>query len=698
MATESQKENKMSKMDDYQLKSIVSSEITDALNHFDSEYSQDRIRAMDFYMGEPFGNEVSGRSSVVSTEVADTVEAIMPNLMRVFTANDKYVRFNARTSEDVEKAEQISDYVNYVINHDNEGYKIMYNWFKDALLFRLGVVKYFYEEEENVTEEEYNGLSEEELAALLSNPDIEIVEQQETVLNSYMEDDGTVVPLESSYDLSVRVTEKKGKIKVINVPPEEFLVNKRATSLEDAYFICHRTTMTVSDLVAMGYDRDEVEAHAGKSDLSVDEERTNRFQDLEAVTGTDAADPTLREVTYYECIMNVDFDGDGIAERRRVCAIGSNGSHVLHNEPFDHVPFAVVSPVLMPHRLIGRSIYDMTEDLQVIKSTLLRQYLDSVYSSTLPRMIAVEGQVNLDDLLEGTAGGIIRARAPGMVQPITGASVGGEVRPLMDYLDNIKEQRTGMSKASQGLDANALQSTTASAISATVRGAQVKLESYARTMAETGVKSLFKGILHLVTKYDNKPRIARLRNNFVPIDPREWTSEYDVVVQVGLGTADDEQKIAFLTQIATKQEQILQQLGPTNPIVTMSQYVNTLRSIAEIGGFKDADQFFNNSEQIQMAQEQQAQQQPQMSPEQMQMQQLMQLEQQKAQAQQALEQQKAEANIALQRDKMAQQLMLDREKMQMEIELRRQELQAEAELRVAKAVTDSQISTNLPRV
>jgi len=352
----------------------------------------------------------------------------------------------------------------------------------------------------------------------------------------------------------------------------------------------------------------------------------------------------------------------------------------------------------MPHRLIGRSIYDMTEDLQVIKSTLMRQYLDSVYTSTLPRMVAVEGQVNLDDLLEGTAGGIIRARQPGMVQAITGTPVGGEIRPLMDYLDNIKEQRTGMSKASQGLDANALQSTTASAISATVRGAQVKLESYARTMAETGVKDLFRGILHLVTKYDNKPRIVRLRNNFVPIDPREWTSEFDVVVQVGLGTADDEQKIAFLTQIAAKQEQILQQLGVNNPVVTMSQYVNTLRSIAEIGGFKDADQFFNAPQQIAMMQQQQAQQPPKQTPEQMQMQQLLQLEQQKAQAQQALEQQKAEANIALQREKMQQQLMLDREKMQMEIELRRQELQAEAELRVAKAVTDSQISTNLPRV
>ena len=664
----------MSEMDEYQLSSIVSSEITDALNHFDSEYSQERIRAMDFYLGEPFGNEIEGRSSVVATEVADTVESIMPNLMRVFTANDKYVRFNARTSEDVEKAEQISDYVNYVINHDNEGYKVLYNWFKDALLFRLGVVKYFWEEEDKVREEEYFGLTEDELALLLSNPDIDVVEQIETVVESYIDENDEIQPLTSTYDLSVRVTEKEGKIKIVNVPPEEFLVNRRATSLEDAYFVCHRTTMTVSDLVAMGYDRDEVEAYAGVSDLDVDEERTNRFQDLEAVTGTDAADPTLREVVYYEAIMKVDYDGDGIAERRRICAIGDGGKHVLHNEPFDHVPFAVVTPILMPHRLIGRSVYDMTQDLQVIKSTLLRQYLDSVYTSTLPRMGVVEGMVNIDDVLDGTAGGIIRMRQAGMVQPISGTPVGGEVRPLMDYLDNIKEQRTGMSKAAQGLDANALQSTTASAISATVRGAQVKLESYARNFAEVGVKDLFKGILHLVTKHNNKPRIVRLRNDFVPIDPREWTSEFDVVVQVGLGTADDEQKIAFLTQIAQKQEQILMQMGANNPIVTMEQYVNTLRSIAEIGGFKDSDQFFNNPQQIAMMQ-QQAAQQPQANPQAQQMQ----------------------MEIQLKREKMQMEIELEREKMMAEIELRRQELEAEAQLRAIKAATDAEISTNLPR-
>lgn len=688
-------------MDEYQLNSIVSSEIRESLNHFDSEYSSERIRALDFYLGEPMGNEVEGRSQVISTEVSDTIEAIMPNLMRVFTSNDKYVRFHARAAEDVDLAEQISDYCNYIIDQ-NDGYKVLHNWFKDALLFRLGVVKYHFEETESVTEEEYEGLNETELAALLANPNIEVVGSIETFEQEAIIDEvtGMIIEPPASYDLTVKVKETGGKIKIQNVPPEEFLVNRRATSLEDAHFVAHRTTMTVSDLVAMGYDRDVVEKHAGNSDLDVDQERVARFQDLEAVTGTDPSDPTLAEVVYYECIMKVDYDNDGIAEMRRICAIGEAGTEILHNEPFDHIPFAVVSPILMPHRLIGRSIYDMTEDLQVIKSTLLRQYLDSVYSSTLPRMGVVEGMVNIDDVLDGTAGGVIRMRQAGAIQPIMGNAVGGEVRPLMDYIDQIKEQRTGMSKASQGLDANALQSTTASAISATVRGAQVKLESYARTMAETGVKDLFRGILHLVTKYDNKPKIVRLRNEFVPIDPREWTDQYDVVVQVGLGTADDEQKIAFLTQIASKQEQILMQMGPDNPVVTMEQYVNTLRSIAEIGGFKDADQFFNNTQQIQQAKMQQAQQaqQPQApTPEQQQMAQVLQLEQQKAAADIQIAQQKAEADIALKREKMQADIQMEREKMQMELQMRRQELESEAQLRALKAVTDSDISTNLPR-
>jgi len=678
----------MAEMDDVQLGSIVSGEITDALNHFDSEYTQDRLRALDFYLGEPLGNEVEGRSAVVDTTVADTVEAIMPNLMRVFTTNDKYVRFAPRSGEDTEAAEQASDYVNYVIQNQNDGYKLLHNFFKDALLFRMGVIKYFWEETEEVDEEEYNGLSEPEMVMLLNDPNVEIVEQRENVMASYTDEDGAEVPIDVNYDLSVRVTRKSGQIKAINVPPEEFLCSRHAVSLDDAHFVAHRTSMTVSELVAMGYDRDLVEQYAGENELDVDREVNNRFQDLEAATGVDPADPTLRSVIYHECIMNVDFDGDGIAERRRICAIGGDGDYILHNEPWDHMPFAVCSPILMPHRLIGRSLYDLTEDLQVIKTTLMRQYLDSVYSSTLPRMIAVEGQVNLDDLLDGTAGGVIRTRQPGMVQQITGASVGGEIRPLMDYIDGMKENRTGMSRASQGLSPDALQSSTASAVAATVRGAQVKLESYARNMAETGVKDLFKGILHLVLKHDNKPKVFRLRNNFVPINPAEWKSQFDTVVQVGLGTTDDETKIAFLTQVAAKQEQILMQMGPQNPIVSVEQYVNTLRSIAEIGGFKDVDQFFNSPQMIrqQMMMQQQQQQAPQPDPEMVKLQQEMEMDRAKAQA-----------DIQLAREKMEAEMQLEREKMAMQMELRRQELQAEAELRMAKAVTDAEISTNLPR-
>jgi hypothetical protein len=685
----------MAKMDDYQLGSIVSGEITDALNHFDSEYTEERLRALDFYLGEPLGNEVEGRSSVVATEVADTVEAIMPNLMRVFTANDKYVRFAPRTAEDVEAAEQASNYVNYIINQRNDGYKLLHTFFKDALLFRMGVVKFFYEEKEQVDEEEYTGLSEDELVMLMNDPDVEIVEQAETVMESmYSEETGETVPLRSEYDLTVRVTRREGEIKVINVPPEEFLVSRHCTSLEDAHFMAHRTSLTVSELVAMGYDRDLVEKYAGENELDTDREVNNRFQDIEAATGVDPADPTLRSVIYHECIMNVDFDGDGIAERRRICAIGTDGAEILHNEPWDHIPFAVASPILMPHRLVGRSIYDMTEDLQVIKTTLMRQYLDSVYSSTLPRIAAVEGAVNLDDLLDAQAGGVIRVRQPGMIQPLAGASVGNEIRPLMDYLDTVKEQRTGMSAASQGLDANALQSSTASAVAATVRGAQIKLESYARTMAETGVKDLFKGILALVLKHDTNEKMLRLNNSFVPINPAEWKSQFDTIVQVGLGTTDDETKIAFLTQIAAKQEQILMQLGADNPLVSAPQYVNTLRSIAEIGGFKDADQFFNPpqvvAQTLAMQKQQAAQQQPQQDP-------ALMMAQQKAQMDMQLAQQKAEADIALKRERMQAELELEREKLIMEMDIRRQELEAEAQLRVAKAVTDAEISTNLPR-
>ena len=650
---------------------MISREITESLNHFDTEYTQDRIDALDYYLGRPFGNEVEGRSSVISTEVADVVEQIMPSMMRIFTGTDKVVRFAPRTEEDVEKAEQATDYVNFVLQNDNDYYRVLYNFIKDSLLFKIGVVKVCWEEADEVKQEMYEGLEESELALLLANPDVEVIEQNTSVIMAGDEELG--IDEIVNYDVTLRTRTKSGRIRVENVPPEEFLVNRRAKSMEDARFICHRTTMTVSELVSMGYDQDEIEAYAGVGELEVDMERRKRFEDLDGQNDYNFADPSQREVPVYESIVKVDYDEDGVAELRRVLSIGDSGDYVLENEIIDYIPFAVISPILMPHRLIGRSIFDLTKDLQVIKSTLMRQYLDSTYLSVMPRVVAVEGQVNIDDLLEGAPGSVIRTRTPGAVQPLSTGGVGGEIQPLMRYLDEIKEQRTGMSKASQGLDANALQSTTAAAVAATVKGAGQKLESYARTIAETGMKDLFRIVLKLVSTYQQQPRIIRLRNKFVPIDPREFEG-FDIVVNVGLGTMDEQEKMARLMEIIVKQEQILQTLGPNNPLVGMDQYANTLRQYVELAGMKDASRYFKDPAQAQMMQQQQQQQRP-PNPEMVKLQQ----------------------EFELKKAKLDAEIALEREKMMAELELRRQELAAESQLRAAKALTDAEISTNLPR-
>ncbi|QDP54616.1 MAG: putative portal protein [Prokaryotic dsDNA virus sp.] len=674
----------MAKMDDIEFQSVVRNEIEQALGHYDTEYSQDRIDAMDYYLGEPFGNEQPDRSQVVSTEVSDTIEHIMPSLMRIFTQSDDYVRFVPHGPEDVAIAEQASDYCNWVINNDNRGFEIMHNWFKDALILKSGVVKFYWDEIIEVETEEYEGLNEDELTILLADPEVDVVSRDERTIGEDMEGpEGIVIPAPVIYDVKIKRTKNNGNVRIENVPPEEFLIGNRAKSLEDANFVAHRSTMTVSDLVSMGYDRDEIEQYAGYTDLDISEERTSRFEDLETSAAHDSNDPTMRNVLVTECYIRSDYDGDGVAEFRRVLTIG-DGYHILENEEFDHIPFAILSPILMPHRAIGRSVAELIMDVQLIKSTLMRQLLDNIYNTNNARVVAVEGQVNLDDLLTNRPGGIVRTRTAGAVQPLQVPEVSSSVFPALNYMDSIKEQRTGISRQSMGLDADALQSTTATAVAAMQAASQGKIEMIARVFAETGVRALFRGILHLVTKYQNKEKIIRLRNQFVPMNPREWESAYDVQINVGLGTAQRDQQIAFLSQIAQKQEQIIAQFGPQNPMVSMSQYRNTLAKIAELSGFKDATQFFAPSEQIEAVLAQQAQAAAQAGPQQ--------------NPAVAAEMQKMQAELQMEQQKMEMEFQLKREKMAAELELRRQELEFEMQLRTEKLRSGVDTSLNLPRV
>jgi len=473
----------------------------------------------------------------------------------------------------------------------------------------------------------------------------------------------------------VRRTNVFGRVAIENVPPEEFLIGKRAKSLEDADFVAHRTTKTVSDLVEMGYDRDEVEAYGGYTDLEISEERTSRFEDLETNADFDSLDPAMREVLVVESYIRTDYDGDGIAEFRRVLTIGE-GHHILENEEFDHIPFAILSPILMPHRAIGRSVAELVMDVQLIKSTLMRQLLDNIYNTNNSRVVAVEGQVNLDDLLTNRPGGIVRARAPGMVQPLAVPEVSRSVFPALEYMDRLKEQRTGVSRQSMGLDADALQSTTATAVAAMTSASQGKIEMIARVFAETGMRRLFRGILHLVTKYDNKPKIIRLNNQFVPVDPREWSHTFDVQINVGLGNGTRDEQLRTLFLIVQKQEQIMQMMGPNNPIVNPVLYRNALAKIAELSGFKNSAEFFADPRQAPPQQPQQPQQDPAI----------------------AIEMQKLQAELEMDRQKMQMEFELKKQKMLADLQLRREELEFEKQLRTEKALAGLEISTNLPRV
>ena len=677
----------MAKLSDIEFQSIVRNEIEQALGYYDTEFSQDRIEAMNYYLGEQFGNEQVDRSQVVSTEVSDTIEQIMPSMMRIYTQSDEYVRFTPRGPEDVRAAEDASNYVNWIINTDNSGFSIMHNWFKDALMLKLGVVKFYLDETADVSTEEYEGLSEEELVMMLNDEEVEVVEQDQRVVGEdMMLPDGNLIPAPIVYDVKLKRTNVESRIQIDNIPPEEFLINKRAKSLKDASFVCHRTTMTVSDLVEMGYDQDEVEEYAGYTDIETSEERQVRFQDLESNSEFDTMDASMKEVLVTESYIKVDYDGDGIAEYRRVLTIG-DGYKILDNEETDIMPFAILSPILMPHRAIGRSVAELVMDVQLIKSTLMRQLLDNIYNTNNSRTIAVEGQVNLDDLLTNRPGGVVRTRAPGMVQPLPVADVSSAVFPALNYMDSVKEQRTGLSRQSMGLDADALQSTTAVAVNAMQSAAQGKIEMIARVFAETGVKDLFRGLLHLVTKYQSKPQMIRLNNEFVQMDPREWSNMYDMQINVGLGTGQAAEQIGKLLNIAAKQEQIMQTMGPNNPMVSPTEYRNTLAKVAELSGFKNPTEFFKDPRNAPPPPPQQ----PPVDPR-------IQMEQQKMQADMQLAQQKAANDLELQREKIQIEMQFKREQMAADLELRQQELRFEQELRMQQIAAGINTSTNLPKV
>jgi hypothetical protein len=576
-----------------ELQNIITAEIDDAQNYIDDDISPQRALAGQFYKGEPFGNEEEGRSQAISMDVRDTVQAMMPSIMKVFFAANNVVEFAPNGPEDVETAQQATDYVNYCLTRDNNLFNECYSSFKDALIRKNGIMKVWWDTEKDVTTHYFTGLDEATFSVLQSDPTVEVKDVEitfgDTMVETPMGMMGQTQP--ATYDCTVVRTVEKGRLRVQSVPPEEFLIDRRARSIETAEFVAHRRYVTVSDLVKMGYEWDEVQDLGFETldDFEGNQEAFDRNpQAFVQITGR--TDTTSRKVLYIEGYVYVDMDGDGIAELCRVCVAGT-ANKILHYEACDFIPFVDFCPDPEPHTFFGMSIADVTMDIQLIKSNILRNTLDSLAQAIHPRTGVVEGQVNLEDVMNTEVGGIIRMRAPGMVQPFTMPFVGQQAFPMLQYMDELRENRTGISKAASGLDANALQSSTRAAVAATITAAAQHIELICRIFAETGMKDLFRKSMQLIAKNQDAPRMVRLRNTFVPIDPRVWDTNMDVVVNVALGTGSNEEKMAFLGQVAAKQE-MLMQMGA--PLVDMQGYYNTLAQMMALAGYKDPSVFFKD--------------------------------------------------------------------------------------------------------
>lgn len=702
------------KIDDNALRAILSAKMQNSVGYQGGTLAKERMDALKYYEGKPFGNEVEGRSQVVSRDVAESVDSVMPSLVRIFVGSDQIVAFDPVGPEDEASAKQATEVVNWIVTQKNEAFRTFHTWFKDALLYRLGVIKVYWDEQERSEKEEYKGLTAQEVQAILTDPEVTLVSLVKYVNGvqvasatapGYGDDEGDeageqepeqIDPMSPvTFELCVERVSKIGIARYVNVPPDEFLVDRRAVDLDDIPFVAHRTKKTATDLIEMGYDRALVDSLPAYDTQDFGQERLERFKQEDEMPwrGGTALDESAKEVWITEAYLRVDCDGDGKAELRRiVCAGDAGGVTILENDETDDHPFCVVSPVPMPHKLFGMSLADQTKDIQLVKSTLWRQMLDSLYLANNPRTWAVEGQVNLDDLLTSRPGGVVRTKTQGALGVLATPSFAEAAFPMIEYMDSVREQRTGVTRYNQGLDASSLNKT-ATGINIIQNAAQQRLELIARSFAETGVKRLFRRIFELTQKHQIKPLVYKLRNQWVEVNPSEWNSRMDMTVSVGVSTGDKQMQLQSIMQIMGITAQIVQAQGGINgPLVTPTEIYNQAAKAVEAIGFKQPQLFFkdpaNAPPQPPAPDPEMAKAQAQMQLEQMKAQQALEFKQREAGLSAQLELQKAQLQAQIETVQAQADIEVQRQKAQVDMEIARQKAEFQAQVDAARAQND----------
>lgn len=585
----------------------------EALLWREEDLEDQQSKATDYYMGRPFGNEATGRSRVVSTDVRDTIQAILPSLCRIFFGPEKNVEYEPRGPEDVPIAEQLTDMANFVIRNDNDGFLQIHGTLKDAMIRKLGVIKVWWEDKDKTEGYEYTGLSERDILNFEQDEEVEL----EILSNYPIAAPGTQEGFISAYDARVTRTHNDGRVKMAVIPPEEFIFSPKARDRESAEMMGHVRAVPASELIAMGVDPDLVEEHKGslraRAQSSDSLEASRKFDQDQRSELDDEKDSSREYCWYGEIYIYADStteDGNGEASLLRCEVIGEN-HELIDWYICDERPFALFVCDPEPHTLLGPSVADYIMDIQLIKSAIMRGQLDSLTLSLNPRTEVVTTEVNMADVMNHEVGGVIRVEKPGMVREVVHdfSKSGGAAFPMLQYMDEQKENRTGISKAAAGLDADALQSATKAAVAATLSGAQQHIEMLARIFAETGFRQLYKLILHTLVEHQDRVRTIRVRNEWVEMDPAKWHADFDVRINLALGAGSTEEKLQLLSMITKHQKQLLDE---GNPLGDMVKYRNGLARQVELAGFPNADEFYPawSEEDDQKFQQQKAEQPP----------------------------------------------------------------------------------------
>ena len=583
------------------IQEIIRAELADAIDYRDSVVAPERAEASSYYEGHPgIVPSEEGRSSAVSMDERDTILAILPSLVRIFLGSTRAVELVPERATDVDVARQRTDYLNYVIREVPGAFKSIYFALKDALLRRPGgVLKWWWDTADTVQYETYTGMLEPDVLALLEDPAIEDGSFEESGREAAPEGmlltpgpDGKV----PTYTVRLKYRRQGSGLRFQYIPGEELLYNRDVTDFREARILTHRREISFSDLVAMGYDPEELEEYAteGGFTFRYDEEFLRRRAANEDGGPSDRVglNPALRTALYCEHLIPLDRDGDGIAELTKVCTLGDD-YYVVRVEDAPELNFALFEMDPEPGQLGGMTVHTLLHDIQRIKTAVMRAVLDSLRASTDPRIAAMEDMVDFNDLLNGELGGVIRTQGdPNAVLRVLDVPfLGAPALGVLEYLDKTEERRVGQTQGSQGLNAEHLQSTTAMAIGAQLSAAQQRIELIARVLAETGFKPFFAGVQRTLMRHQQVGRMVRLRDRWIEGDPRTWAAALDVQINVGLGAGTPSDQIEFLQGVLNKQEAVMKELGPS-PIVDYERYSNTLIKAAEVGGFTDGERFF----------------------------------------------------------------------------------------------------------